>query len=164
LPAANHDFRKLQPTPPVPLRISSDILKGFFAGAKMPEQRGKQHHLERMSEALKEEIGAIIEGELGDPRIGLCDVTEVLLAPDGKSARVFVHVSGDEEEGRQSVKAIEAAKGYIRHELLDRLGVRHVPELTFILDRSPEIGARIDELLGRTRARSQTKTGQKRRT
>jgi ribosome-binding factor A len=120
----------------------------------MPEQRAKQHHLERVSEALKEEIGAIIEGELGDPRIGLCDVTEVLLAPDGKSAKVFVHVAGDEEEGRQSVKAIEAAKGYIRHELLERLGVRHVPELSFILDRSQELGARIDELLGRTRGKA----------
>jgi ribosome-binding factor A len=127
----------------------------------MPEQRGKQHHLERVSEALKEEIGAIIEGELGDPRIGLCDVTEVLLSPDGKSARVFVHVSGDEEEGRRSVKAIEAAKGYIRHELLERMGVRHVPEMSFILDRSQEIGARIDELLGRTRGKAQAR---KRRT
>ena len=107
--------------------------------------------MERVSEALKEEIGAIVEGELGDPRIGLCNVTEVLLSPDGKSARVFIHVDGDEEEGVQSVKAIEAAKGYVRHELLERLGVRHVPELTFILDRSQELGARIDELLNRTR-------------
>src|SRR5215471_13285194 len=119
----------------------------------MPEQRGKQHHLERLSETLKDEIGAIIEGELGDPRIGLCDVTEVLLSPDGKNAKVFVHVTGEEQEAMQSLKAIEAAKGYIRRELLERLGVRHVPELNFILDRSQEIGARIDELLGRTRKR-----------
>ena len=119
----------------------------------MPEQRGKQHHLERLSEALKDEIGALIEGELGDPRIGLCTVTEVLLAPDGKSARVFIQVSGDDEEAAKTLEAIEAAKGYIRHELLERLGVRHVPELNFILDRSQEIGARIDELLGRTKKR-----------
>jgi len=119
----------------------------------MPEQRGKQHHLERLSEALKEEIGAIIEGELGDPRVGLCNVTEVLLALDGKSAKVFIHADGNEQEARQTVKAIEAAKGYVRHELLERLGVRNVPELNFILDRSKEIGARIDELLGRTRKR-----------
>ncbi|HEY6249510.1 MAG TPA: 30S ribosome-binding factor RbfA [Candidatus Angelobacter sp.] len=118
----------------------------------MPEQRGKQHHLERVSEALKEEVGAIVEGELGDPRIGLCNVTEVLLSPDGKSARVFIQVDGDEQEGVRSIKAIEAAKGYIRRELLARLGVRHVPELIFILDRSQVIGARIDELLGRTRS------------
>ena len=119
----------------------------------MPEQRGKQHHLKRLSEALKDEIGALLEGELGDPRIGLCNVTEVLLAPDGKSARVFIQVAGDDEEATKTLKAIEAAKGYIRHELLERLGVRHVPELNFILDRSQEIGARIDELLGRTKKR-----------
>jgi ribosome-binding factor A len=120
----------------------------------MPEQRGKQHHLERMSEALKEEIGAIIEGELGDPRIALCTVNEIVLSPDAKSARVFLDVQGDEQESRETIKAITAAKGYIRHELLERFGVRHVPELAFILDRSEQYGARIDEILGRIKKRT----------
>jgi ribosome-binding factor A len=120
----------------------------------MPEQRGKQYHLERVGEALKEEIGAIIEGELGDPRIALCTVNEIVLSPDGKSARVFVQVQGDEQESRETLKAINAAKGYIRHELLERLGVRHVPELAFILDRSEQYGARIDEILGRIKRRN----------
>jgi ribosome-binding factor A len=119
----------------------------------MPEQRGKQHHMARMSEALKEEIGAIIEGELGDPRIALCTVNEIVLSPDGKSARVFLEVQGDEGERRETLKAIKAATGYIRHELLERLGVRHVPELAFILDRSEQYGARIDEILGRIKKR-----------
>jgi ribosome-binding factor A len=119
----------------------------------MPEQRGKQHHLERVGEALKEEIGAIVEGELGDPRIALCTVNEIVLSPDGKSARVFLQVQGDERESRETLAAINAAKGYIRRQLLERLGVRHVPELTFILDRSEEYGARIDEILGRIKKR-----------
>jgi ribosome-binding factor A len=119
----------------------------------MPEQRGRQHHLERVSEALKEEIGAIIEGDLGDPRIALCTVAEVMLSPDGKSARVFLQVEGDEHERRETLKAIKAATGYVRHELLERLGVRHVPELNFVLDRSEEYGARIDEILGRIKKR-----------
>lgn len=119
----------------------------------MPEQRGKQHHLERVGEALKEEIGAIIEGELGDPRIALCTVTEIVLSPDGKNARVFLQVEGDERESRETLQAIKAASGYIRHELLERLGVRHVPELSFILDRSEEYGARIDEILRRIKKR-----------
>src|SRR4051812_42324816 len=93
----------------------------------MPEQRGRQYHRERIGETLKEEISVIIEGELGDPRIALCNVTEIALAPDGKSARVFIEVAGDEREAEMTLKAIQAAKGYIRHELLVRLGVRHVP-------------------------------------
>ncbi|HST77619.1 MAG TPA: 30S ribosome-binding factor RbfA [Verrucomicrobiae bacterium] len=119
----------------------------------MPEQRGKQHHMGRIVEALKEEIGSLIEGELGDPRIALCTVSEVVLNPDGKSARVFLQVEGDEREQQQTLKGVNAAKGYIRRELLERLGVRHVPELTFLLDRSEEYGARIDELLGRIKKR-----------
>jgi len=60
---------------------------------------------------------------------------------------------GDEKESQQTVKVVNAAKGYIRHELLDRLGVTHVPELNFVLDRSAEYGARIDEILGRIKKR-----------
>lgn len=109
--------------------------------------------MERIVEALKEEIGSIVEGELGDPRIALCSVSEVVLNPDGKSARIFLQVLGDEREQQQTLKAVNAAKGYIRRELLERLGVRHVPDLIFLLDRSEEYGARIDELLGRLKKR-----------
>jgi ribosome-binding factor A len=119
----------------------------------MPEQRGKQHHRERVGETLKEEISVIIEGELGDPRIALCNVTEIVLAPDGKSARVYIEVAGDDHEAEQTLKALNAAKGYIRHELLVRLGVRHVPDLNFVHDKSQEYGSRIDDILGRIRKR-----------
>jgi ribosome-binding factor A len=119
----------------------------------MPEQRGRAYHRARIGETLKEEIGVIIEGELGDPRIALCNVTEIMLAPDGKSARVFVEVAGDDREAAQTITAINAAKGYIKRELLIRLGVRHIPELTFVLDRSQEYGSRIDDILGRIKKR-----------
>lgn len=119
----------------------------------MPEQRGRTYHRARVGETLKEEIGVIIEGELGDPRIALCTVTEIALAPDGKSARVYIEVAGDERESEQTIAAINAAKGYIKRELLIRLGVRHVPELNFLLDKSQEYGSRIDDLLGRIKKR-----------
>ena len=39
----------------------------------------------------------MLEGELSDPRIAPCYVTEVILAPGGKSCRVFIAVHGDEQ-------------------------------------------------------------------
>jgi ribosome-binding factor A len=42
-----------------------------------------------------------------------------------------------------------AARGYIRYELRERMGVRHVPELSFHLDKSDGIKDRVGELLGR---------------
>lgn len=123
----------------------------------MPEQRGKQHHQERLAEAMREEIGSLLEGELGDPRIGLASVTEVALAPGGKAARVFIHVDGDEDEGESTIDGLRAAGGYIRHQVGERLGLRHVPELHFQLDRSEQYGRRIDELLHRTQKRKRSR-------
>lgn len=121
----------------------------------MPEHRGREYHRERLSQAIREEVGALIEGELADPRIGLATVTEVKLSPDGKSAHVFVAVLAErtEEEGKQTLKGLDSAKNFIRHELAQRLGLRHAPELHFVLDRSDKYGGRIEELLDRARKR-----------
>jgi len=118
------------------------------------ENRAQQHHRERLSEALKEEIATIVEGELGDPRIGLVTVSDVHLAPDGKSAHVLISVTGTAEEAKESLKGLESAVGYIRHEIVDRLRLRHAPELFFRLDRSEQIESRIEELLKRSKKRA----------
>lgn len=119
----------------------------------MPEHRARKHHQDRVAEALREEIGAMIEGELSDPRIAFCYVSEVALNPGGKSARVYVAVDNSIKDiakaESDTVAALESARGYIRHELKDRMGVRHVPDLSFIADRSGRYQARIDELLSR---------------
>lgn len=60
----------------------------------MPEHRGRKHHQDRVAETLREEIGAMLEGELSDPRIAFCYVSEVVLNPGGKSARVYVALDG----------------------------------------------------------------------
>lgn len=117
------------------------------------EKRGLKYHRERKGEALREEIEIILEGELADPRIGLVHVSEVQLAPDGRSARVFVVVEGDDSEAESTMEGLSAAVGFIRRELVERLRLRRAPDLIFQLDRSPEYQARIDELLNRTRKR-----------
>lgn len=117
----------------------------------MVEPRPPKHQRERRVEALREEIDLILEGELGDPRIGLVAVTEVMLAPGGKAARVFVRVDGDDEEAEQTLAGLNRAKGFIRHQLAERMGLHHAPELMFVIDRSEQYSSRIDELLGRTK-------------
>jgi len=121
----------------------------------MPEHRARKHHQDRVAETLREEIGAMIEGELSDPRIDLCHISEVTLNPGGKSARVYVVVDSNAEDmdkaEAQTIAGLEAAKGYVRHELKERMGVRHVPELSFLADRQDRFEARIDELMSRSR-------------
>lgn len=123
----------------------------------MPEHRGRKHHQDRVAETLREEIGAMIEGELSDPRIAFCYVSEVVLNSGGKSARVYVAVDGAvadiEKAEHDTLAGLEAAKGYIRYELKERMGVRHIPDLAFFADRSGRFQARIDELMNRARKR-----------
>lgn len=118
------------------------------------ERRGQKYHRERLGGALREEITAILEGELSDPRIGLVNVTEVQFAPDSRSARILISVDGDDEEAAESMEGLQAAVGYIRRELVERLHLRRPPELVFVLDRSQESSERIEELLGRTRKKA----------
>ena len=106
-----------------------------------------------MGEAIRVEIGAILEGELGDPRIGLVTVSEVLLAPNGKSATVLVSVAGEEQEAVDTLEGLTAATGYIRHEIAARLGLRVAPELFFRLDQTERYGGRVQELLKRVNKR-----------
>src|SRR5208337_3048312 len=132
------------------------VYPGRNQGA-MPEHRGRKHHQDRVAETLRVEIGAMIEGELVDPRIAFCYVSEVILNPGAKSARVYVALDGAVPDiakaESETVAGLEAAKGYIRFELKERMGVRHVPELAFFADRSGRFQARIDELMNRHRKR-----------
>ncbi len=119
----------------------------------MPEHRARNHHRNRVASTFSQEIGAMLEGELSDPRIAPSYVTDVVLAPGGKSARVFVAVHGDEPEEDATLEGLMTARAYIRSQLRDRMGVRHVPDLTFAIDRSEKMTGRMDELLTRMRKR-----------
>ena len=119
----------------------------------MPEQRARTYHRNRVAHSFAEEIGAMLEGELSDPRIFPSTVTDVVLAPGGKSARVFVSVLGTREEEDSTLAALTQARGFIRAQIRDRMGVRHIPELSFAIDRSEKMTGRMDELLTRSRKR-----------
>lgn len=119
----------------------------------MPEHRAREHHRHRVQETLREEISVIIDGELTDPRIGSTTVTEVTLEPGGKSGHVYIAVTGDEADEDRTLEGLKAARGYVRSQLLERMGVRHLPELSFHIDRTEKINARMDTLLTRMEKR-----------
>jgi len=72
----------------------------------------------------------------------------VRVTPDLRTVRVYVSLpEGDETERASTLAGLQAAKGYVRHELVERLQLRRAPEVVFVLDQSEEIGDRIDQLL-----------------
>jgi len=118
------------------------------------ESRSQKYHRERLVEALREELSTILAGELADPRIGLVTITDLVMNEGGKSARVFVSVTGDDREAEASIEGLRDASGFIKHEISENLGLRHVPDLLWTLDRSESVKGRINELLTRIDKRS----------
>jgi ribosome-binding factor A len=80
-------------------------------------------------------------------------VSSVVMAADARSARVMVHVAGDETEAERTLEGLAAARNYVRHELAERLQLRKPPELYFQIDRSDQLESRVEELLGREKKR-----------
>ena len=107
------------------------------------------HRHERVGEEIAHEINAMLAGELKDPRLeGNVCVSEVRVQPDMKHARVFVSVrTENSKEQADAIKALEHACGFIRHELIERLQLRRLPDLHFTLDLSQEHMERIEQLL-----------------
>ena len=78
---------------------------------------------------------------------GLVSVTEVDVAPDLKTAIVYVSIFGKgDEEAKRTFDALQENAGYIRHELAQVMRMRTVPALTFRMDKSMVYGAKMDEL------------------
>lgn len=102
---------------------------------------------ERLAEVIKIEASDIIHRDLKDPRVGFTSITDVVVSPDLRHAKIFVSVLGDEAAKRRTMEGLDRARGHVRSVLGARLSIRFVPEILFRLDESIERGSRIVSLM-----------------
>lgn len=106
------------------------------------------HRHQRIAEEIHHEVGAMLAGEMADPRLEVpIMVTEVRVTPDLKNVRIFVRIDAPDKDCRAAMKGLDAATGFIRRELLERLRLRRSPELHFTRDSTDETASRIEQLL-----------------
>ena len=104
---------------------------------------------DRVSVLIQRELSDIIQRELKDPRVGFCTISQVQVSTDLRYADVKVSVVGDKRQKRNSITGLKNAAGFLRREVVQRIGLRHAPELRFELDDSVDQLMRIDRLLKR---------------
>lgn len=106
------------------------------------------HRIERVSGLIRDEISELLQRQVKDPRLSsLIAVTEVRVSHDMRYAKVYVSALSSEEERRETLDGLSAASGYLRSQLVKRLRLRRVPELSFHWDDSIEHGAHILQLI-----------------
>src|SRR3954464_6496995 len=97
----------------------------------------------RLNEQFRREIIDIVRNHTRDPRIGMVTVTDVVIATDLGSARVYVTALRTDDEKAPTLTGLRSAAPFIRRELSRRLTIRTIPELRFELDQTLEHAHRI---------------------
>jgi ribosome-binding factor A len=103
--------------------------------------------MRRVDEAIRQVIGAVVAGELKDPRVGFVTVTDVRTSADLSHARVYVSVLGDDDERAASMDGLRSAHGYLQGRVASELHLKRTPTLTFAYDDTTDRALRVDALL-----------------
>lgn len=112
--------------------------------------------IDRISEQVRREVDLIIREHLSDPRIkGTFSITRADVTRDLSYAKIHVSVLEEENSGPM-LAALKKAAGFIRHELGERMIIRHAPELLFELDHNIEYGIHIASVLKRVQTEEKT--------
>jgi len=104
--------------------------------------------LQRLDHLLREELSELIRTELSDPRLGeILSITRVDVSPDLEKANAYVSVLGEAETKVATIQALTHAAPFLRRHLTERVRIRRVPTLHFVLDETIEEAARVLDLM-----------------
>jgi ribosome-binding factor A len=103
---------------------------------------------ERVAQQLREEISAMMQREMKDPRVRLASVSDVQLSGDLRQARVRISFIGDDADRHKVIEALQHAEGFIRKRLSSRLENLHsAPKLRFEIDESIAYSVHLSQVL-----------------
>ena len=107
----------------------------------MPSERQR-----RVGELLRAEISQMLLRELDDPGIqGLVTFTGAKVSADFSHALIHVSVYGTEDEVESTLATLQKASGFMRALLKERLDLRKIPNLEFVLDDTAARAQRIEQ-------------------
>ena len=102
----------------------------------------------RINQEVQKELSNLIRLEVKDPRVSpMSTIVNVEVAPDLKTAKVYISVYGDEKAQADTIKGLKSAAPYLRSQLAHNMNMRNTPELRFISDQSIEYGVNMSHLI-----------------
>jgi len=103
----------------------------------------------RLAQQLQQEIAAILQRELKDPRLGFVTITRVELSRDLSHAKVRFSCLGDAAERARSQEALDHAAGFIHGLIKKRFRLKIIPAVAFQYDESIAGSIALSETLER---------------
>ena len=96
-----------------------------------------------MTELLRREVSELLRRELNVEEVGLLSINEVKVAPDLKTATVFVGFVGNRQQRAAAPEKLAKRAKHIQMMLGSQLSMKWTPVLNFLLDESGEKGNRV---------------------
>ncbi len=107
----------------------------------------------RVAEQLQREMAQLVQQEIKDPRLGLVTISAVKLSKDMSHANIFFTVLENDSDEKHSIdetlKILDGASGFLRHELAKRMQLRIVPHIHFKYDESIAYGNDLSALINK---------------
>ena len=91
---------------------------------------------ERVADQIRQEVTTLLTRSVQDPGIGFVTITRVKVTADLQLARIFYTSIGDDKAKKETAKALERAKPFLRRQVTQRIQLRRSPELEFRYDES----------------------------
>ncbi len=112
---------------------------------------------DRVGGLIKQEMAQLLRKEISDPRLAQVTITTVRVSSDLRNAKIYFAVAeGIEGAPEAALEGFQRARGFIKRELAQRLGLRYMPDLQFFYDDSIDRGARIEQLIKMVKADDKT--------
>ena len=102
--------------------------------------------IDRLESSFIKEISYILSNEVKNRKLNFVVVTDCKITSDLSYAKVYIRLLKDEDK-KEILDALKNASGFIRHELMSRVEIRHIPELEFVYDESIEYAKNIENII-----------------
>src|SRR5438034_6132908 len=115
--------------------------------------RPMSRRTERVSSTIRQELAAIMQRELNDPRLtGLPSITRVKVSDDLSVADVFITVMGTAGQQTAALNALKHSAGLMRTKLTKQMTLRIAPFLKFHIDEELKKELELEALLQKVAA------------
>jgi ribosome-binding factor A len=107
---------------------------------------------DRVGGLIKQEMAELLRKQISDPGLVQATITAVKVSADLRNAKIYFATPGGEGAAQAALDGFQRAKGFVKRELAQRLGLRYMPNLQFFYDDSIDRGARIEQLIKMVKA------------
>jgi ribosome-binding factor A len=103
----------------------------------------------KVGSLIKEELSLMFQRNFSISDYGLLTVTEVVMSPDLKLAKVYVSIFGNDLQKKKNFAKLQSQKASLRSLLGHSVKLRYTPDLIFYLDESLDQAMKLENIFNK---------------